>query len=76
MHYLDEKMAKIDRAMGNGVDVSLDGVGFNKTTPTALDATQAGGKVCLVGLGPSEMTIPITPAAARHLIYDKHNFRC
>nr|AFK35907.1 unknown [Medicago truncatula] len=34
---------------------------------TALTATQPGGKVCLVGMGHSEMTVPLTPAAAREV---------
>lgn len=52
--------------MGAGVDVTFDCAGFNKTMSTALTATQAGGKVCLVGMGHSEMTVPLTPAAARY----------
>ena len=60
-------MVKIQNAMDGNVDVSFDCVGFNKTTTTALSATPAGGKVCLVGLGQSEMTIPLTQAAARYL---------
>ncbi|CAJ2662268.1 unnamed protein product [Trifolium pratense] len=51
--------------MGAGVDVTFDCAGFNKTITTALNATQPGGKVCLVGMGHSEMTVPLTPAAAR-----------
>ena len=53
--------------MGAGVDVSFDCAGFNKTMSTALSATRAGGKVCLVGMGHTEMTVPLTPAAARFL---------
>lgn len=66
----DEEVAKIQEAMNSGVDVSFDCAGFNKTMSTALNATRAGGKVCLVGLAQTEMTIPLTPAAARYLIYD------
>ncbi|CAJ2657773.1 unnamed protein product [Trifolium pratense] len=50
--------------MGAGVDVTFDCAGFNKTITTALNATQPGGKVCLVGMGHSEMTVPLTAAAA------------
>ncbi|MCD7447416.1 hypothetical protein HAX54_029090 [Datura stramonium] len=42
-------------------------VGFNKTMKMALQATRAGGKVCLVGLGQSEMTLPLTSAAASYI---------
>lgn len=59
-------MENIHKAMGGNVDVSFDCVGFNKTMSTALRATRPGGKVCLVGMGQSEMTIPLTPAAARY----------
>ncbi|KAJ9539688.1 hypothetical protein OSB04_026194, partial [Centaurea solstitialis] len=57
----------IQKAMGGGVDVSFDCAGFNKTMTTALTATRAGGKVCLVGMGHHEMTVPLTPAAAREV---------
>jgi L-iditol 2-dehydrogenase len=55
----------IHQAMGTGVDVTFDCAGFNKTMSTALRATGPGGKVCLVGMGHNEMTVPLTPAAAR-----------
>lgn len=53
--------------MGTGVDVTFDCAGFNKTMSTALSATRPGGKVCLVGMGHNEMTVPLTPAAAREV---------
>lgn len=61
-------MVKIQNAIGAGADVSFDCVGFDKTMTMALDATRAGGKVCLVGLGQSEMNLPLTPAATRYAI--------
>ncbi|CAK9161004.1 unnamed protein product [Ilex paraguariensis] len=64
---VDKEVVQIHKAMGAGVDVSFDCVGFNKTMSTALNATRPGGRVCLVGLGQSEMTIPLTPAAAREV---------
>lgn len=62
---VDEEVVKIQNAMGSGIDVGFDCVGFDKTMSTALNATHSGGKVCLIGLGKSEMTLPLTPAAAR-----------
>ncbi|KAG5533744.1 hypothetical protein RHGRI_027808 [Rhododendron griersonianum] len=62
-----EEVVKIQNAMGANVDLSFDCVGFSKTMSVALNATRAGGKVCLVGMGQSEMTIPLTPAAAREV---------
>ena len=61
-----EEVVQIHKAMGAGVDVTFDCAGFNKTMSTALSATKPGGKVCLVGMGHSEMTVPLTPAAARY----------
>ncbi|KAL5715991.1 L-iditol 2-dehydrogenase [Ranunculus cassubicifolius] len=62
------EIAAIQKAMaGAGVDVTLDCVGFTKTVSTALGATRSGGKVCLVGMGHTEMNVPLTPAAAREV---------
>lgn len=64
-----KEVEQIKISMGAGVDASFDCVGFNKTISTALSATCAGGRVCLVGLGQSEMTLPLTEVAGRYLIY-------
>jgi threonine dehydrogenase-like Zn-dependent dehydrogenase len=53
-----EEVVKIQNAMGSGIDVSFDCVGFDKTTSTALNATRSGGKVCLIGLAKSEIVAP------------------
>nr|XP_043632389.1 L-idonate 5-dehydrogenase-like [Erigeron canadensis] len=63
----DEDTEKIQKTMGDSIDISFDCVGFDKTMSTALNATRAGGKVCLVGLGRSQMTIPLVAAAAREV---------
>ena len=60
-----EEVVKIQKAIASRIDVSFDCVGLNKTMSTALSATGAGGKVCLIGMAQSEMTIPLTPSAAR-----------
>uniref|UniRef100_A0A7N0UZ46 Enoyl reductase (ER) domain-containing protein n=1 Tax=Kalanchoe fedtschenkoi TaxID=63787 RepID=A0A7N0UZ46_KALFE len=62
-----EEVEQISKAMDAGVDVTFDCAGFNKTMTTALSATKAGGKVCLVGMGHGVMTVPLTPAAAREV---------
>lgn len=64
---LDSEVVQIQKAMGAEVDVTFDCAGFSKTMSTALNATRAGGKVCLVGMGHNEMTVPLTPAAAREV---------
>ncbi|KAI4320037.1 hypothetical protein MLD38_033560 [Melastoma candidum] len=63
----DEEVLLIQKAMGALIDVTFDCAGFDKTMSTALTATRAGGKVCLVGMGHNEMTVPLTPAAAREV---------
>ncbi|GLT36015.1 hypothetical protein SLA2020_104200 [Shorea laevis] len=64
---IPEEVEKITKALGSRVDVTFDCAGFSKTMSTALAATSTGGVVCLVGMGHSEMTIPLTPAAAREV---------
>ncbi|CDP18827.1 unnamed protein product [Coffea canephora] len=64
----EKEVEQIQKAVGGaGIDVTLDCVGFSKTMSTALSATRSGGKVCLVGMGHCDMTIPLTPAAAREV---------
>ncbi|PHU08899.1 hypothetical protein BC332_20759 [Capsicum chinense] len=57
-------LTNIQKGMGFGINVSFDCASFNKTMSTAFGATHPGGKVCLVGMGHHEMTVPLTPAAA------------
>ncbi|XP_054803089.1 sorbitol dehydrogenase-like isoform X2 [Prosopis cineraria] len=64
---VSEEVEEIQKAMGNRVDLSFDCVGFNKTMTTALSATRAGGKLCLVGMAQTQMTIPFTTAAVREV---------
>ncbi|XP_078447960.1 groES-like zinc-binding alcohol dehydrogenase family protein [Wolffia australiana] len=64
---VDEEVARIHLAMGGEADVVFDCAGFTKTMNTALSAARAGGRVCLVGMGHNEMTLPLTPAAAREV---------
>ncbi|TQE04023.1 hypothetical protein C1H46_010394 [Malus baccata] len=50
---------------------------FNKTMSTALNATRPSGKVCLVGMEHSVMTVPLTPATARkYVISDEGTMTC
>lgn len=64
---LDEEVRQILTAMGSDIDITFDCAGFGKTMSTALNSTRVGGKVCLVGMGHDEMTVPLTPAAAREV---------
>ncbi|OAY69677.1 sorbitol dehydrogenase [Ananas comosus] len=67
MQDVDEDVVRIQEVMGAEVDVSFDCAGLSKTMSTALSATRAGGKVCLIGMGHNEMTVPLTSAAAREV---------
>ncbi|XP_057471071.1 sorbitol dehydrogenase-like [Actinidia eriantha] len=63
-----KELELIKEALGGAeADVTFDCVGFGKTMTTALKATSRGGKVCLVGMGHSDMTVPLTPAAGREV---------
>lgn len=62
-------MAKIQKVLENGVDISFDCAGFNKTITTALSATRPGGTVCLVGMGQREMTLPLATRYKLILIF-------
>lgn len=63
-----EEVERIRAALGGAeIDVTLDCAGFSKTVATALGATRPGGKVCLVGMGHNEMTVPLTSAAVREV---------
>eukprot|EP00252_Welwitschia_mirabilis_P010794 TRINITY_DN242_c0_g2_i2.p1 TRINITY_DN242_c0_g2~~TRINITY_DN242_c0_g2_i2.p1 ORF type:complete len:364 (-),score=64.38 TRINITY_DN242_c0_g2_i2:366-1457(-) len=63
----DKEAAEIQNVMRGDIHVTVDCVGFTKTVSTALRATASGGKVCVVGMGHNELTVPITGAAAREV---------
>lgn len=65
---IDQEVLNLREAMGTSeIDVTLDCVGFSKSMTTALKATRSGGAICLVGMGHSIMTVPLTPAAGREV---------
>ncbi|RAL51386.1 hypothetical protein DM860_010888 [Cuscuta australis] len=64
---VEKEVEEIREKMCGTINVSFDCVGFDKTVSTALQATSAGGKVCLIGLGQTEMTVPMTAASAREV---------
>lgn len=67
MQDVPDEVEMIREAMGTGIHVSFDCVGISKTMSTALNATRSGGRVALVGLGHDQLTVPLTPAAAREV---------
>ncbi|KAI3420594.1 uncharacterized protein J3R85_012678 [Psidium guajava] len=67
MKDIPEEVPLIRKAMATEINMTFDCAGFNKTMSTALNVTRSGGKVCLVGMGHHEMTVPLTSAAAREV---------
>ena len=63
------EVEQIKKAVGRGIDVTLDCAGFEKTVSTAFGATRNGGKVCLIGMGHCNMNVPLTPAASRYVLH-------
>eukprot|EP00249_Psilotum_nudum_P016325 c25767_g1_i1 orf=1242-2354(+) len=61
---VDQEVLNVQAAMGENIDLAFDCVGMEKTMATALKATRSGGRVCLIGMAHSEMTVPLTHAAA------------
>lgn len=64
---IEEEVRLLKKAVGKDIDITFDCAGFSKTMTTALKVTRAGGKVCLVGMGHHEMTVPLPPAACREV---------
>lgn len=64
---IEEEVSRIQHLMGGNIHVTFDCAGFEKTMTTALKATCSGGKVCLIGMGHIQMSVPLTPAAAREV---------
>ncbi|EPS64701.1 hypothetical protein M569_10079, partial [Genlisea aurea] len=64
---LAEEIEEVKKAMGGGIHRSFDCAGLSKTMRMGLGATASGGKVCLVGLGHSEMKVPLPSAAVREV---------
>eukprot|EP00897_Mesotaenium_endlicherianum_P003432 jgi/Mesen1/3116/ME000184S02183 len=61
------EVAALKAAAGGSIDVVFDCVGVTKSMRLALQATESGGKVLLVGMGHSEMTLPLTSSSAREV---------
>lgn len=70
------EVERIKEAMGATIDITFDCAGFSKTMSTALGATSSGGKVCLVGMGHIEMTVPLAPAAVRYFLTRSYFIHC
>jgi L-iditol 2-dehydrogenase len=67
-HTTEQSAAAIAAALGNRKPtVTADCCGYESSMATALEATKSGGKVCLIGMGCQQMTLPLTTSASREI---------
>ncbi|RVE49388.1 hypothetical protein evm_006003 [Chilo suppressalis] len=58
---------KILTAVGDAPDVSIDACGYPSAQAVAMRATQAGGTVVIVGIGPDRAEVPLAAAMLREV---------
>ncbi|MGD0348280.1 MAG: galactitol-1-phosphate 5-dehydrogenase [Terracidiphilus sp.] len=57
----------LKRTEGRGVDIAFEAVGRNETVNAAIDCTQKGGTVTLIGNIQPEVTLPLQKVVTRQL---------
>ncbi|XP_067943882.1 sorbitol dehydrogenase-like [Watersipora subatra] len=62
-----EMARRATAALGGQPEISLDCSGAESAIQLAIYATKSGGVVCLVGLGPPTVNVPIVNAAVREV---------
>ncbi|PIK47400.1 hypothetical protein BSL78_15734 [Apostichopus japonicus] len=62
-----EMAKKIQSSLGQQPDVTIECSGAPASVQTGIFSTKSGGVLVLVGLGPSEITIPIVDASVREV---------
>ncbi|XP_077870277.1 sorbitol dehydrogenase-like [Saccoglossus kowalevskii] len=62
-----EMAKKIESTLGCMPDISIECSGVPSSIQTGIYATRSGGVFALVGLGPSDVTLPIVNAAVREV---------
>uniref|UniRef100_A0A146L8Y1 Sorbitol dehydrogenase n=2 Tax=Lygus hesperus TaxID=30085 RepID=A0A146L8Y1_LYGHE len=58
---------RVEEALGEKPDKTLDCTGYSNTINTGLEATKSGGTFVLVGMGQNEVTIPLLAASIREI---------
>ena len=62
---MEKEIEEIRKKMGGPIDVSCDCVGSTKSLTTCLEITRSAGRVCVVGMRETDMTLPIITAISR-----------
>ncbi|CAG4935936.1 unnamed protein product [Colias eurytheme] len=62
-----ELVKKVHELLGEHPNISIDASGAQSTVRLALLATKSGGVAVLVGMGSSELTLPLAGAVAREV---------
>lgn len=62
-----ENIENVKQEVGGRADVTIECTGFQSSIKVAMLLTKSGGKCVLVGLGPAEVTIPISETALREV---------
>ncbi|XP_054159347.1 sorbitol dehydrogenase-like [Oppia nitens] len=62
-----ENIDQVMKIIGKRVDASIECTGVESAIKLAMLCTKSGGKAVLVGLGPSEVTIPVSETALREV---------
>ncbi|CAG2115558.1 unnamed protein product [Medioppia subpectinata] len=63
----EQNIEKVKKAIGGRVNAAIECTGVQSSIKLAMLLTQSGGRAVLVGLGPAEVTIPISETALREV---------
>ena len=55
----------LKKEMGDSPDTTLECSGVESSVSMAIYATKSGGKVCIIGLGPPKVKVPLSSATMR-----------
>jgi L-iditol 2-dehydrogenase len=64
---VEQFVDKVKEEIGQRPDISIECSGIESSIKLAILSTKSGGKVVLVGLGSSEVTIPLMDATKREV---------
>jgi L-iditol 2-dehydrogenase len=64
---VEDLVREVEEKLGSNPDVTVECSGAESSIKLSILVTKSGGTVVLVGLGPSEVTIPVVNAAVREV---------